>query len=158
MSRPKASGVMVTGSVAAVTGDTTDRRPRLRQDPVLGVRGLHAGLGEVRVYLDLVHRGHDVGLLQEVRQDIRHEVADTDRADLPVGQQRLQRLTCGDGLVELGGDGLVQQEQVDLVDAELAGALAEGVQRLASLVIWPVAARLPRSLRRSSVGLPGSAL
>ncbi len=33
---------------------------------MLGVRRLHVGLAEVRVQLDLVDRGHDLGLGQQV--------------------------------------------------------------------------------------------
>jgi hypothetical protein len=57
-----------------------------------------------------------------------HEVADADGADLAVGEQGLQRAVGLDGEVEACGQGLVEQEEVDLVDAELAGALVEGVQ------------------------------
>ena len=42
----------------AVEGDATDRRPGLGQDVVLGVLGLHLGLLEVGVDLDLVDRRH----------------------------------------------------------------------------------------------------
>jgi hypothetical protein len=59
----------------------------------------------------------------------RHEVGDTDRADLAVGVQLLQRLVCVDGQFELAGQRLVQDQQVDLLDTELAGRLVEGVQR-----------------------------
>jgi carbonic anhydrase/acetyltransferase-like protein (isoleucine patch superfamily) len=46
------------GPGTAVAGDAADRRPGLGEDAVAGVRGLHGRLGEVRVHLDLVDRGH----------------------------------------------------------------------------------------------------
>ena len=48
-----------------VERDAADRRPRLGQDAVLGVGRLHVGLGEVGVQLDLVHRRHHLGLLEQ---------------------------------------------------------------------------------------------
>ena len=66
---------------------------------------------------------------------IGHEVADADGADLAVGQQSLERLVGLDGEVEPTGERLVEDEQVDLVDAELAGALGEGVERLVVAVV-----------------------
>ena len=64
-----------------------------------------------------------------------HEVADADGADLAVLEQRLQRPVCLERLAEVGRQRLVQDQQVDLVDAELAGALVEGVQRLVISVV-----------------------
>lgn len=116
------------GAVAAVAGDPADRGPGLGEDAVGAVGGLHVGLGEVGMHLDLVDcRGH-VGPLQEVREHVGHDVADADRAHPAIGQQRLQRLVRADGPVEVRGDRLVQQEQIDLVHAELARALVEAVQ------------------------------
>ena len=54
---------------------------------------------------------------------------------LPSAEQRLQRPVRLEGLVEVRGQRLVQDEQVDLVDAELAGALVEAVQRLVVAVV-----------------------
>lgn len=48
----------------------------------------------------------------------------------PVGQELLQRLVGADRASELAGQRLVQDQQVDLLDAELAGTLVERVQRL----------------------------
>jgi hypothetical protein len=55
--------------------------------------------------------------------------------DLAVAQQRLQRLVGADGEVELPRQRLVENQQVDLVDAKLAGALVEGVQGLVVPVV-----------------------
>jgi hypothetical protein len=41
--------------------------------------------------VDLVDRRHHRGAVEERRQVLDHEVADPDRADLAVGEQRLQR-------------------------------------------------------------------
>ena len=64
-----------------------------------------------------------------------HEVADPDRADLAVGEQRLQGAVGLERPVERRGQRLVQDQQVDLLDAELPGALLEGVQRLVVSVV-----------------------
>jgi hypothetical protein len=64
-----------------------------------------------------------------------HEVADPDGADLAVGEQLLQRPVRLQGPVELRGQRLVQDQQVDPVDAELAGALVEAVQGLVVAVV-----------------------
>ena len=63
------------------------------------------------------------------------EVADPDRADLAVGEQRLQGTVGLQGPVERRRQRLVQDQQVDLVDAELTGALLEAVQRLVVSVV-----------------------
>jgi len=59
-----------------------------------------------------------------------HEVADSDRADLSVSEEGLQGTVGLEGPVERGRQRLVQDQQVDLLDAELSGALRERVQRL----------------------------
>ena len=100
-----------------------------------GVRGLHGRLGEVRVHLDLVYRGDHRSLLQQGVQVPGHEVADADRPHPPVGEQGLQRAIRLLGEVEPRGERLVQDQQVDPVDAEFAGALVEGVQRLVVAVV-----------------------
>ena len=67
-----------------------------------------------------------------------HEVADADGADLAVGEQLLERPVGVEGAVERRGQRLVQDQQVDLVDAELAGALVERVQgRVVAVVADP---------------------
>jgi len=61
---------------------------------------------------------------------VDHEVADPDGADLPVAEQRLQGTVGLQRSSEVRREGLVKDEQVDLVDAELAGTLLETVQGL----------------------------
>jgi len=60
---------------------------------------------------------------------VDHEVADADRADLAVGEQRLERPVGLERPVERARQGLVEDQQVDLVDAELRRALLVSVQR-----------------------------
>ncbi len=102
---------------------------------MLGVEVLHRVLLEVRVQLDLVHGGHHRRHVQQPGQVVDHEVGDPDGADLAVGQQGLQRPVGRQGLVELRRQRLVQDQQVDLVDAELAGRLLEAVQGLVVAVV-----------------------
>jgi hypothetical protein len=119
----------------AVERDAADRRPRLGEDAVLDAEGLDVRLGEVRMLLDLVDRGDDRGPVEQSGEVVDHEVADADGADLAVGQERLERSVGLEGHVEVRGQRLVQDEQVDLVDAELGGALLEPVQRLVVAVV-----------------------
>jgi hypothetical protein len=87
------------------------------------------------VDLDLVYRRYHRRPFEQGREVLDHEVADPDRADPAVSQQRLQGLVGRYGAVELRGQRLVQDQQVDLIDPELAGALLEPVQRLGVSVI-----------------------
>jgi hypothetical protein len=119
----------------AVERDAADRRPRLGEDAVLDAEGLDVRLGEVRMLLDLVDRGDDRGPVEQSGEVVDHEVADADGADLAVGQQRLQAAIGLKRSLEGRGQRLVQDEQVDLLDAELARALLEAVQRLVVAVV-----------------------
>ena len=92
---------------------------------MLGVGCLYVRLGEVGVQFDLVHGRDDVGRVEQLLQVVGHEVADTDRPHAPVSKQGLQRLVRGDGFLEPVGGGLVQDEQVQVVDTELAVALSQ---------------------------------
>ena len=71
---------------------------------------------------------------------------------LPVVEQRLQRPVGLQGLVEGRGQRLVQDQQVDLVDAELAGALLETVQRLVVAVVADPDLRLDEDLVAGEAG------
>lgn len=84
---------------------------------------------------------------------VRHEVAYPDRAHFPVVVQLLQRTVGAEGLVELARQGLVQEQQVDLVDAELASALVERVQRLVESVVADPDLRLDEDLVPGETGL-----
>ena len=65
-------------------------RPGLREDAVFGAEVLHLALREVGVDLDLVDRRHDRCVVEQSGEVLDHEVADPDRADLAVIEQRLQ--------------------------------------------------------------------
>jgi hypothetical protein len=58
-----------------------------------------------------------------------HEVAHPDSAHLAVGEQLLKRPVGVEREIEPDRHGLMQDQQVELVDAELAGALVQCVQR-----------------------------
>ena len=98
------------------------------------------------MHLDLVDGGHDVGALQQRVEVVGHEVADADRAHLAVGEQRLQRPVGVERPVEGRRERLVQEQQVDLVDAELGGALVERVQRGVVAVVADPDLRLDEDL------------
>ena len=109
-----------------------DRRPRLGDDAVLAAVGAHLLVAEVGVHLDLVHRGHHVGLGGQPLQ-VRHlEVRHADRAGAAVARELLQHLPGRDEVaVVQGGQRPVDQEQVDVVDAE---RLQRAVERAAGVV------------------------
>jgi hypothetical protein len=100
-----------------------------------GVEVLHVRLLEVRVALDLVDRWYHRDPVEKRGEVHDGEVADADRADLAVGEQRLQGAVGLQSAVERRRQRLVQDQQIDLIDAELAGALLEGVQRLVVSVV-----------------------
>ena len=79
-------------------------------------------------------RGHDGRALEQAVEVCGHEVAHADRADA-VGEQLLERPVRVGDRVEGGWDRLVEDEQVEPVDAELAGALVERVQGLVVAVV-----------------------
>ena len=84
---------------------------------------------------------------------VGHEVADADGAHLAVGQQGLQGAVGVLGEVEAAGQRLVEDEQVDLLDAELAGALVEGVQGLVVAVVADPDLRLDEHLLARQAGV-----
>ena len=85
--------------------------------------------------LDLVDCRHHGGAIKHRGEVVDHEVADPDRSDLPVGEQRLQGPVRLQGRLEVRRQRLVQDQQIDLVDPELAGALLEAVQGLVVAVV-----------------------
>ena len=114
--------------------------------PCSAAEVLHLSLREVGVALDLVDRRHHRGAVEKRRQVLDHEVADPDRTDLAVSEQGLQGTVGLQRPVERRRQRLVQDQQVDLVDAELAGALLEAVQRL----VVPVVADPNLGLQKTS--------
>ena len=87
------------------------------------------------MHLDLVDGRDDVDLAEQVLEVVLHEVRDADRARAASGEQLLDRLVCADGAVELARDRLVQQEQVDVVDAEPPQAAVEADECLVVAVV-----------------------
>ena len=78
--------------------------------------------------LDLIDRRHHLAAVEQHREVLDHEITDPDRADLAVSEQGLQSAVGLQGSIERRRQCLVEDEQVDLVDAKLAGALLEAVQ------------------------------
>jgi hypothetical protein len=68
-------------------------------------------------------------------------------ADPAVSEKCLPRPVGADGELELPRECLVEDQQVDLVDAELAGALVEGVQGLVVAVVGDPDLGLDEDLR-----------
>jgi hypothetical protein len=99
---------------------------------VLLVVGAHLLVQQVRVQLDLIHRGNGSGLRREALHVLDLEVRHANRARAAVLLELLERLPGGHvvAVVERG-EGPVDQEQVHVVEPELA----EGaVERPAGLV------------------------
>ncbi len=149
-------GVVVEGALlsVAIDRDAADGRPRLGEDAVLSVQGLQLLLLEVGVHLDLVHRRHDIGLGQEAGELVGHEVRHPDRTHPAIGVELFQRAVSAQGAVEALGQGLVEQEQVDLVDAELLGGLLEPVEGLVVAVVADPQLRLDEHLTPVKTGVP----
>src|SRR4051812_6478256 len=101
-----------------VDQDAAERRPCLGDDAELGVNRAQRALLEVRVQLDLVDRRYHVGAVDQPAQVLRAEVRDADRARPAVGEERLGGLVRADRVVEVGRDRLVEQIEVDAVEAE----------------------------------------
>jgi hypothetical protein len=87
------------------------------------------GLREVRVQLDLVDRGHDVGPVGQPAEVLRVEVRDADCARPPVGEERLGGSVGADRVVEVGRHRLMQQIKVDVVEPQPAQACVEADRR-----------------------------
>ena len=66
---------------------------------------------------------------------IGHEVADANRAHLAVSEQFLEGSVCVEREIETARQRLVQEEQVETINAKLARALVEGVQRGVGTVV-----------------------
>ena len=119
---------------------------------MFGVDRLDVRLGEVGVQFDLVHGRDDVGHVEQLPQVVRHEVADANRPDAPISKQGLQRLVRGDGLFESVGGGLVQDEQVQIVDTELARRFVPGMQGLVIAIVTDPNLGLDEHLRTVKAG------
>ena len=87
------------------------------------------------MHLDLVDGRDDVDLAEQVLEVVSHEVRDADRARAAGGEHLLDRLVCADGAVELARHRVVQQEEVDVVDAEPPQAAVEADECLVVAVV-----------------------
>src|SRR3984893_10097029 len=112
---------------------------------------LHFPLGEVRMDLDLIDRRHYLAATKERREVLDHEIADADRTDLAISEQGLQSAIGLQGSIKRRRQCLVEEQQVDLVDAKLAGALLEAVQSFVVPVVADPDLRLQEDVRPADV-------
>jgi hypothetical protein len=119
---------------------------------VLGAEVLHLWLREVGVDLDLVDHRHYRCAVEQPAEVVDHEVADPDGPDLAVSEQRLQRPVGSRGLFELRRESRVRDQQVDLIDAELARAFRETMQCLVVSVVADPDLGLDKTSGRSRPG------
>src|SRR5439155_10045363 len=103
--------------------------------------------------LDLIDCRHHRTAIEERREVLDHEVADPYCADHAVSEQTLQRAVCPQRSVERRRQRLVKDQQVDLADAELAGALLEAVQSFVIPVVTDPDLRLQEDLRPTEAGV-----
>jgi hypothetical protein len=89
------------------------------------------------VHLDLVDGRDDVDLAEQALEVVLHEVRDADCARAAGGEHLFDRLVCADGAVELARDRVVQQEEIDVVDAEPPQAAVEADECLVAVVADP---------------------
>lgn len=120
---------------ARVEGDPANGRPRLRDDSVVSIGRLHGLLLEIRVKLNLVDSRDHVAFTQQFLQVKRHEVADTNGAHLALIQQLFERLVRLDGFLEPSRSGLVQDQQIEVVDAQLGDRLLPSMQGLLDAIV-----------------------
>ncbi len=67
-----------------------------------------------------------------------HEVAYSDGAHLAIGEELLERSVGVEGAIEFRGNRLMEDQEVELLDPQLAGALFEPVPgRLVAIVVDP---------------------
>jgi len=94
---------------------------------VLDAVGPDRVVGEIRMHLDLVDRGHRLRLAGEFLEVMDLEVGHPNAAGPAVGLELLQRLPGGDEVaVVAGGQRPVDEEQVDVVGAQIRQRLVEG--------------------------------
>ncbi len=79
------------------------------------------------MHLDLVGRGHDLGLGEQALEVMLLEIGDTDRAGLAVGVDLLHRLPGLDEIADLGQRPM-DQIQVDVLDTEPFQGLVGGLE------------------------------
>jgi hypothetical protein len=87
------------------------------------------------VHLDLIDGRHNLRRREQRIQVPWHEVAHADRANATVGEELLECSVGGECLVELVGQRLMEDQEIDGLDAKLPCALVEGVERLVVAVV-----------------------
>jgi hypothetical protein len=112
-----------------------DRRPRLRRDPVRPAVGVDVRIVEVRLEFDLVHGGDGVGFGGEALEMVDLEVRHADRARAAVCLELLQGLPRRHEVAAIEHrERPMDQEEIDIVRAELHQRLRERLARLVRLV------------------------
>src|SRR5215211_2968434 len=103
-----------------------NRRPGLGENVVLLAVRPDLLVGEVRMHLDLVHRGYGLGLVCQALQVVDLEIGETNRARPPVCVELLQCLPGRDKVTVVERrQRPVDQEQVNVVEAEGLQGLVE---------------------------------
>src|SRR5438034_7534729 len=97
--------------------------------------------------LDLIDRRHHLAVIEKRRKVLDHEIADPDRSELAVSEQGLEGAVGLQGSIERRGQCLMEEQQVDLVDAKLAGALLKAVQSFVVPIVPDPDLRLQEDLR-----------
>jgi hypothetical protein len=95
-------------------------------------------------------------VFEQPAEVVDHEVTDPDGPDVAVSEQRLQRPVGLHGLVELRRESLVEDQQVDLIDAELARTLLEAMQSFVVSVVTDPDLGLDKDLRSLEARVPDS--
>ena len=113
------------------------------EDLLLLVEGVNLALVDGRDHVEVVH---------QVQVAVRVEVEDVDGADLALLQEGLQGLVGLDGGVEGARRGLVEDEQVDVVQAQLGRGLLPGVEGLLVAVVGDPDLRLDEDLLARDAG------
>ena len=135
------AGVLPARSaIAPIAGSSrtlprAERRPGLDRDLVLGAEAAHVVLGQVRVHLDLVDRRDDVALAVQPPQVVGLEVGDADGPGAPLAVELLQGLPGRDEVAVVPGrQRPVDEEQVEVVDAQRLQRLVKGLAGVVGLV------------------------
>src|SRR5215207_8729994 len=105
-----------------------ERAPAFDADIVFGMKFALVALLEAGVELDLVDDGRDAGFADDPLEMVLIEIRNADRLDAASLPELDQRLPCLDISV-LAGHRPMDEEQIDLLNPQLAHRLIEGAQR-----------------------------
>jgi len=108
------------------------RRGPLRRCKVTLLQASDGAAVEVRGKVLRENKGIPIEQHHEV---LDHEVADPDSADLALGEEGLEGAVGLQGPLERRGERLVEDQEVDLLDAEPSGAFGEAVQGLLVAIV-----------------------